>query len=87
MPLERIQLLNLALKHLSGPEKVVFNLMKLVIVVPPFFLLAQLQPWLAFILLFVVLLGFSFISRPIQIYFARPHWQKAIREFEDQRKQ
>lgn len=83
-PLVRIQLLNLALRHLSAPEKAAFNIIKLLIIVPPFFGLARLEPWLAVIGLIGVLIGFSLITRPLQIYFARSHWNQAIKDYERQ---
>lgn len=86
-PLERIHLLNLALKHLSAPEKAGFNLIKLLVIVPPFFGLARLEPWLAIIGLVGVLVGFSLLTRPLQIFFARNHWLTAVKEYEQQKKQ
>ncbi|MCM2679009.1 DUF6170 family protein [Echinimonas agarilytica] len=80
-PLDRVAILNLALKRLSAVEKVGLNLIKLAIIVPPFLALAQLAPWQAVIAIIFVLIGFGIVTRPIQISFAGPHWDKAIDEF------
>lgn len=81
-PLERVAILNFALKRLTPMQKVLLNLIKLLIFVPPFFLLAQLSPLPALLGIVLVLLAFSLLTKPIHIQFARPHWHEAIKEFE-----
>ncbi|MBD1389824.1 hypothetical protein IC617_10330 [Neiella sp. HB171785] len=81
-PLERVAILNLALKRLTPPQKASLNIIKLLLFVPPFFLLAQLGPFLALAGVIVVLLAFSLLARPIHILFASRHWQAAISAYE-----
>ncbi|MBW8190767.1 hypothetical protein K0504_06950 [Neiella marina] len=84
-PLERVAILNLALKKLTPIQKVTLNLIKLVIFVPPFFLLAQFPPIAALAGVLVVLLAFSLLTKPIHIAFAKSHWDAAIHEFDKTR--
>ncbi|GGA78388.1 hypothetical protein GCM10011369_20350 [Neiella marina] len=82
-PLERVAILNIALKRLTPPEKASLNIIKLLLFVPPFFLLAQLGPFLALAGVILVLLAFSLLARPIHILFAAKHWPEAIKAYEN----
>lgn len=78
---ERQQILALANQKLITPEKLVMNLIKLTILIPPFIMVARLDTWLLFLPLIFVLSGYFLIMRPISLFFSVKHLPKAIKEF------
>ena len=79
---ERQQILSLANQKLITPQKLVLNLIKLAILIPPFIMVARLDTWLLFLPLLFVLAGYFLIMRPISLFFAMKHLPKAIKDFE-----
>lgn len=70
---ERQALLAKAEKKLTAPEKLVLNLLKLVMLVPPFYFLAR-QEWGNFVLTIVVsLVFFAFIFKRVLLRFLSRH--------------
>ncbi len=79
---ERQQILALANQKLITPQKLVLNLIKLAILIPPFIMVARLDNWLLFLPLIFVLAGYFLVMRPISLLFAIKHLPKAIKDFE-----
>ena len=79
---ERHIILSLASEKLITPQKLVINLIKLMVLIPPFIMLARLDSWALFIPLVFMLVGYFLIMRPINLIFIRAHLPKAIKQFE-----
>ena len=79
---ERQHILLLAHQKLITPQKLVLNLIKLAILIPPFIMVARLDTWLLFLPLLFVLAGYFLIMRPISLFFSMKHLPKAIKDFE-----
>lgn len=79
---ERQQILSIANEKLITPQKLILNLIKLIILIPPFIMIARLDTWLLFVPLFFVLAGYFLLMRPISLYFLTKHLPKAIKDFE-----
>lgn len=79
---ERQIILALAADKLITPQKLILNLIKLFILIPPFILLARLDGWLMFMPIVLMLAGYFALMRPISLYFLRKHLGKAIKQFE-----
>lgn len=78
---ERQQILAIASNKLITPQKLILNLIKLFILIPPFIMIARLDTWLLFAPLIFVLVGYFLLMRPISLYFLRSHLPKAIQKF------
>lgn len=78
---ERQQILAIASNKLVTPQKLILNLIKLFILIPPFIMIARLDTWLLFIPLIFVLVGYFVLMRPISLYFLRAHLPNAIKQF------
>lgn len=83
---ERQIILSMASDKLITPQKVVINIIKLLVLVPPFIMLARLDSWALFIPLIFVLVGYFLVMRPINLMFIRSHLPKAIALFERKKK-
>lgn len=83
---ERQIILALASNKLITPEKLVINIIKLMVLLPPFFMLVKLDSWQMFIPLIFVLIGYFLVMRPINLYFLNKHIPKAIEQFQRQKK-
>lgn len=79
---DRQYILALASEKLITPQKLVLNIIKLLILIPPFIMLARLDSWWLFAPLCFVLIGYFLIMRPISLYFIKQHLPAAIKKFE-----
>ena len=78
----RQQIINLATAKLSPLAKFVLNLLKMAILIPPFFMLANVESWYFLIPLIFVLVGYYIVLRPLSLLFIDQHLEKAISQFE-----
>lgn len=80
-PLQRQRVLAHALQYLSVTEKIMLNIVKLIVLVPAFFWMAQYLNWLwLFPGTLALLMVFAFFCRPLQIHLARPHFARSVEE-------
>ncbi len=79
--IEKRQILAIAFLKMTTPEKLVINLIKLGMLIPPFLLLANLKFASLAASLVVVFLAYLLIMRPISLAFAKNHITKAIAVF------
>lgn len=82
---ERQVILSMASDKLITPQKLVINIIKLLILIPPFIMVARLDSWMLFLPLIFVLAGYFLIMRPINLYFLKQHLSQAINQFERQK--
>jgi hypothetical protein len=78
---ERQQILTLAGSKLTAPEKFVLNILKLIMLVPPFLFMAQLEGVLFVVSIFSVLIIYFILLRPVSLIFTRKHLNSAIKQF------
>jgi|GEM_PF-156698 len=78
---QRQQILSLAASKLTAPEKLVLNILKLIMLVPPFLFMAQLEPVFFVISLFSFLAVYFILLRPISLLFTRKYLNVAIKQF------
>ena len=78
---ERQQILTLAASKLTAPEKFVLNILKLIMLVPPFLFMAQLEGILFVISLFSFLAIYFILLRPVSLLFTRKYLNVAIKQF------
>jgi hypothetical protein len=78
---ERQQILTLAASKLTAPEKFVLNILKLIMLVPPFLFMAQLEGVLFVISIFSVLVIYFILLRPVSLIFTRKYLSTAIKQF------
>lgn len=65
---QRFQQIAKATNRMTGPEKLLLNVIKLLIIVPAFvFLLRVTQDWTSLIWAFVILLAYPLVLRPVQL--------------------
>ena len=79
---ERQQILAIASGKLITPQKLILNIIKLCVLIPPFIMLARLDNWLLFLPLAFFLGGYFLIMKPISMFFIKKHITKAITQFE-----
>lgn len=80
-PVERRQIIEMAASKLAAPEKLLLNIIKLLILIPPFIMLARIDSWWLFLPLVLLLVGYFVIVRPITLYFVVKHIDEAIKQF------
>jgi len=78
---QRQQILALAANKLTAPEKFVLNILKLIMLVPPFLFMAQLEGVLFIVSIFSVLAVYFILLRPISLLFTRKYLDVAIKQF------
>jgi hypothetical protein len=78
---QRQQILSLAAHKLTAPEKFVLNILKLIMLVPPFLFLAQLDGIFFVVSLFGVLGVYFILLRPISLLFTRKYLSDAIKQY------
>jgi hypothetical protein len=78
---QRQQILALAASKLTAPEKFALNILKLLMLVPPFLFLAQLEGILIVFSLFSGLAVYFILLRPISLLFTRKYLSAAIKQF------
>ncbi|NQZ22337.1 MAG: hypothetical protein HRT53_09795 [Colwellia sp.] len=79
--MQRQQILALALNKLTAPEKFILNILKLLMLVPPFLFLAQLEGIFFVFSLFGVLAIYFILLRPVSLLFTRKYLTAAIKQF------
>ena len=78
---QRQQILTLAASKLTAPEKFALNILKLIMLVPPFLFMAQLDGEFFVVSLFGVLVIYFILLRPISLLFTRKYLDNAIKQF------
>ncbi|MFT6899963.1 MAG: hypothetical protein ACJAXS_000115 [Colwellia sp.] len=78
---QRQQILTLAAAKLTAPEKFILNILKLIMLVPPFMFMAQLEGLLFVISLFSFLAVYFILLRPVSLIFTRKHLSDAIKKY------
>ncbi|OUS23280.1 hypothetical protein A9Q98_15510 [Thalassotalea sp. 42_200_T64] len=79
---QRQEIIAIASSRLSPLSKFILNLLKLAVLIPPFFMLANIDSWLFVIPLAFVLLGYFIVLRPLSLLFISSHLDKSIEQFE-----
>ncbi|MGO4891649.1 DUF6170 family protein [Flavobacterium sp. W21_SRS_FM6] len=65
--LERLTILREAQKHLTGPEKVLLNVLKLLLLIPAFVMILQIsENWWALAWALLIFLLYPIVVKPIQ---------------------
>ncbi|SEK47920.1 hypothetical protein SAMN05216262_101456 [Colwellia chukchiensis] len=79
---QRQAILALAQAKLTAPEKLVLNIIKLLMLIPPFLFIANLQGMAMLVSVAVVLLAYFFLLRPIMLFFSLKYLDKAIAQYQ-----
>lgn len=79
---ERRAILAIAADKLITPEKLVLNIIKLLILIPPFIMMARMDSWLFILPLGFVLVAYFAVMKPIGLNFQLKYLDKAIKQFE-----
>lgn len=79
---QRQAILTLAQAKLSAPEKFILNILKLLLLIPPFLFIANLQGLALIGALVIVLFAYFILLRPIMLYFSQKHLDKAIAQYQ-----
>jgi hypothetical protein len=82
---EKHEILAIAANKLITPEKLFLNIIKLLILIPAFIMMAKLDGWFFAAPLAFVLVSFFIIMRPISLNILRKHLPKSIKQFEHNR--
>lgn len=78
---ERREILALAMQKLTVPQKLVLNLLKLTLLIPPFIYLAR-QEWSTLaIAVAISSLAYLFIMKPVSLTFCSKHMKQALQQF------
>ncbi|WP_448210858.1 hypothetical protein [Colwellia sp. MEBiC06753] len=78
---DKQQILVLTQQYFSVPEKLSLNLIKLILLIPPFLMLAR-QEWLFLIITVALsLLGLLGIMRPLSLRYSQKYLDKAIKVY------
>ncbi len=81
---DRQQIISLATAMLKPTSKIVLNIIKLLILIPPFMMLANIDSWMFVFPLVFVLVGYFLVLRPFSLFFIHQHLDNAVAEFEKQ---
>ena len=68
----RIDRVRMALDKLSVPQKLLFNIIKLLIITPLFYAVASVEGWSLIYVLIPVLAAYFVVVQPLKFYFCRP---------------
>jgi hypothetical protein len=79
---QRHAILTLAQAKLSAPEKFILNMIKLLLLIPPFFFIANLQGLALVAAIMLVLFAYFILLRPVMLFFSQKHLDKAIAQYE-----
>jgi len=79
---QRQAILTMAQAKLSAPEKFILNIIKLSLLIPPFFFIANLQGLALAASIALVLTAYFIILRPIMLFFSQKHLDKAIAQYQ-----
>ena len=78
---QRQTILALAQTKLSAPEKLLLNIIKLMLLIPPFLFIANLQGLAIVISITAVLIAYFILLRPIMLHFTIKHLHSAINQY------
>jgi len=84
---ERRMIIEMANNKLQAPEKLIINILKLLVLIPPFIVLARIDSWYLMLPVFALLVGYFLIMRPISFWFINKHLDGAIKQFDRQKMQ
>ena len=79
---QRQVILALAQAKLSVPEKFILNMIKLSLLIPPFFFIANLQGFALAASVVIVLIAYFLLLRPIMLFFAQKYLANAIEQYQ-----
>ena len=79
---QRQAILTLAQAKLSAPEKLLLNVIKLLLLIPPFFFIANLQGFSMVVAIVIVLCAYFIVLRPIMLFFSLKHLDNAIAQYQ-----
>ena len=78
---QRQAILAIAQTKLSAPQKFILNIIKLFLLIPPFFFIANLQGLAVIAALIIVLCAYFIILRPVMLLFTQQHLASAIAQY------
>jgi len=79
---QRQAILTLAQAKLSAPEKFILNIIKLLLLLPPFIFITNLQGLAMLVSVAAVLVAYFLLLRPIMLFFSLKHLDKAIVQYQ-----
>ncbi|MDN3651663.1 DUF6170 family protein [Thalassotalea ponticola] len=82
---EKQQIIELANHKMTAPTKLLLNILKLLILIPPFMLLARVDSWLFVLPLILLLVCYFVILRPLSLMFLSQHIDEAVAQFKRRR--
>jgi ABC-type transport system involved in cytochrome c biogenesis permease component len=74
---QRMQVIRSATEQVATPQKLLLNLLKLVILVPLFLLIAQWDSWQSGIIVLILLACYPLLTRPLTFALCRPYLQQS----------
>lgn len=74
---QRHEAIQLALNELSGGQKVMLRLIKLILLSPVFFIIAKVHSWWILPWLLLVFFMYPMLTKPLEVMFAKPFLQNA----------
>ncbi|WP_286265547.1 DUF6170 family protein [Thalassotalea atypica] len=78
---ERQEILALAMQKLTVPQKLMLNLIKLGLLIPPFIYLAR-QDWGMLVLTVIIsLVAYLLVMKPASLSFCKAHIKQALKQF------
>lgn len=78
---QKQQIIAAASTKLKPTSKLVLNILKLLILIPPFLMLASLDSWWLFLPLVLIMVGYFVLLRPLSLFFIAQHIDEAVEEF------
>lgn len=79
---DRQEILSIAGSKLSTPEKLILNIIKLCVLIPPFIMFARLEGLMLAMPIVLLIAAYLLIMRPSRLYFQKKHIAKAIIQFD-----
>lgn len=79
---ERQQIIALASQKLTVPQKLILNLIKLALLIPPFLFIANMQGTALILSITVVLIAYFTLLRPVMLQFLLKHIERSIDQYE-----
>lgn len=79
---QRQAILTLAQARLSVPEKLAINIIKLLLLIPPFLFIANLQGSEIIISIAIVIIAYFILLRPVMLTFTFKHLNTAISQYD-----
>jgi len=78
---ERQQIIAIAMQKITVPQKLILNLIKLSMLIPPFIFIASMKGLELIICTSVVLITYFIVLRPIMLSFSLKHLEHSISQF------